>query len=700
MTYQSVIRNFVNINIEQAKRLREQLSLSMPPQMLQFCANYYKNYLKRDPFVDELKMLDMLVSSREANCSFVALTELLANDTFAARTYADMLKKRKQLYPNLTRPCTLGEAANLASEYIRRARGESGKPRSIPSIENVRDSITYPDATCVAAPNSAYRLRIFPVSQTELSEGDILLLTSPLGDDTQAAFRRKSAALLRNKTVMQYLKGASTVGRDGILAELLNLSDGALIHLPALSPIGTSAPVTTLCEGFAGSQILRVSPHQLNIVASLLAKGGVRAVPFAAVKKEPQFVFMRNKQSSFALDAHFLRTLNCYRAACAKLKNEANSTPDVISFGGVGGGKCTYLSPESAAQIGEVAETGSTACVAASSSLKNSPYKTALWSVLAPVASLCAHGVPYTDQSLSVAVEFPEDLENAETVGSCTSAILGLYRAQMELGIATAGRIHTRTTKGLDAPAVSVWATAQNIQKSANTFAKSGSFVYAVTPKLDKDGLPDFQALRQMLGEIAKFAKNGSIISSRVLVGEAITDGIRKMKSTFTCTLSDKSIAAGDKLPLCILIESQEDLPLSLVGKVQPCRQPAPEAIEIPERTELIACERPDIVIVSTLLDSDAMALAAYLEERGAQVSLFAEPEKDAMALSRTILTTQTLILCQNAKLPETKQMKFALDSLRRAGGILLSLSKNTAPEGFISPKNGIDEGILQKICL
>ena len=94
------------------------------------------------------------------------------------------------------------------------------------------------------------------------------------------------------------------------------------------------------------------------------------------------------------------------------------------------------------------------------------------------------------------------------------------------------------------------------------------------------------------------------------------------------------------------------------------------------------------------------MALAAYLEERGAQVSLFAEPEKDATALSRAILTTQTLILCKNARLPETRQMEFALNSLRRAGGILLSLSKNTAPEGFISPKNGIDEGILQKICL
>ncbi len=699
MTYCSVIRNFANIGIEQAEKLRKQLTLSMPAEMLKFCAGYYKNQVRRDPFVDELKMLDMLVNARENDGSFAVLTEFLTNDAFIARTYADLLKKRKQLYPNLSRPATLAEAANLASEYIRRARGESCQTRFFPSIENVRNSITYPDSNCIAAPNSAFRLRLLPLTHTEVVEGDILVLMSPAPNDTQSAYRHKSAALLKNKELMQYLKGVSTIGRGGILRELLNMTDGALIHLSALSSTGTSIPVTALCEGFEGCCILRVAPYQWNIAAALLAKGGIRALPFASIKKEPQFVFARNRQPSFMLDAHFLRTLNRYRTACAKLATESNLAPDTIFFGGIGGGKCSYLLPETVAQLGEVVDIDSTACVAASSIITNAPYKTALWSELASIASLSAHGVPYSNQSLAIALEFPEDMAKTETVGNCISSILGLYRAQVELGLATTGRVSIRTTKDLNDPSVSVWAMAHNVQKVSSTFTKSGSFVYAVSPKLDKDGLPEFSALRQMLAQIANFAIEGKILSCRTLVGEAITDGIRKMSLTHTCVLSDKSVAAGDKLPLCILIESEEDLPLSLVGKVQPYRPMLRETVEISERTDLIACERPDVVIVSTLLDNNALALAAHIENRGARVSLFLEPEKESIALARAILTTQTLILCQNAKLPETKQLDFALDSLRRAGGILLSLSKNTVPEGFVSLKNGIDKEILQKIC-
>ena len=49
MNYLSVIRNFANIGTEQAEKLRELLSLSMPVEMLKFCGSYYKNQIKRDP---------------------------------------------------------------------------------------------------------------------------------------------------------------------------------------------------------------------------------------------------------------------------------------------------------------------------------------------------------------------------------------------------------------------------------------------------------------------------------------------------------------------------------------------------------------------------------------------------------------------------------------------------------------------------
>ncbi len=700
MTYRSVIRNFSNIGTAQAEKLRDLLSLSMPTEMLKFCGTYYKNQLKRDPFVDELKMLDMLVCTRDREGSSLALTEFLTNDAFIARTYADLLKKRKQLWPEASHPCTLDEAANVASEYIRRARGQDRCAKHFPSIENVRDSITYPDNNCVAAQGSPYRMRLLPLASTDIAEADTLILMSPVGNDTSIEFRRKSAALLRSKELLQYVKGVSTVGRGGILRELLQMTDGVLIQLSSLSPIGTSVPVTTLCDGFLGCHILRVAPHQWNIVNTLLAKGGVRALPFASIKKEPQFIFVRDKQSSFVIDAHFLRSLNRLKPACAKLVDEASLSPSPIIFGGIGGGKCGYFAPEAAEQIGEVVQIGSTACAAAFATAAKAPYKTALWSVLTSVATLCARGVSCSDQALSVALEFPTDLSDTVTVGKCISTVLGLYRAQTELGIVTAGRVSARTEENLDSPTVSVWTTAQNIKKVSSTFTKSGSLVYAVSPALDPDGLPDFSALRQLLHQIAKFANEGKILACRVLAGEAITDGIRKMSNTHTCVLSDKTVAAEGKIPLCILLESEESLPLHCIGKVHPYKRLPKPQTNIPERTDLIACKKPDVVIVSSLTDNNAMALAALLEDRGAHVSLFTAPDAEAAALSRAMMTTQVLILCPNAKLPQTKQTDFALDTLRRAGGILLSLSKKCAPEGFISVSRGIDEEILQKICL
>lgn len=698
MNYLSVIRNFANIGTEQAEKLRELLSLSMPVEMLKFCGSYYKNQIKRDPYVDEIKMLDMLVSAREKNGAFSVLTEFFTNDAFVARTYADLVKKRKQLYPNLARPITLREAANLASEYIHRARGTDKIPHFLPSIENVRDCISYPDANCVTTSHSALRLRMLPIARTEVTEGDVLILVSSSGNDVQAVFARKISALLGDKELMQYVKGVANVGRGGILQELLNMTDGVQVQLSALSTIGTSVPVTALCDGYMGSKILRVAHQYWSVVTTLLAKSGVRALPFATVKNDTKFVFVRDRKSSFVLDAHFLRTLNRYKPTAARLGNEATLPPDKIAFGGIGGGRCDYLAPETTEQIGEVVHLDGTACVAASSTPASTPYKTALWSVLAPIASLCACGVSYDKQLLSIALEIPDDLSDERTVGKCIAGVLGLYRAQTELALPTTGRVSIRGIADSIAPTLSVWSLAQSKKKMPATFTKSGSFVYAVAPKLDKDGLPDFAALRQLLNQLARFASEGKILSSRTLVGEAVTDGIRKMSLSHTCVLSDKRVAAEGKVPLCILIESEAELPFAYIGKVHPFIRLPRETVDIPARTELVACDRPEVVIVATLADSNAMALASLLENRGAHVSLFTEAEKNAVALSRAILTTQSLILCNRAKLPETKQIQFALDTLQRAGGILLSLSPTATVEGFVSLKNGINEEILQKI--
>ena len=701
MPYFPIIRNFayIGVSVTEAEHLRSQLSLTMPTEMLKFCANYYKNQLRRDPFADELQMLDMLADARGRDGSSLAVTEFLTNDAFVAQTYADLLQKRKQLHPGLLSPITLGEAASVASDYIHRAKDSNSFSHPVSSIENVRNSVTYPDATCVTTKDSAYRLRLLPLSNTTLSNEDALILVAPESDDTQDEFRHKFADLLCNKELLQYVKGVSTVENGGILRVLLNITDGVLVQLSSLFSTETYSAATALCKDFLGCHVLRVAQHQWNLATTLLVRCGVRAFPFAAIKPEPKFVFVRDNNTSFSLDTHFLRSLNKYQTACAKLTDESTLTPSSISFGGIGGGKCSYLTPDSADRIGEVIEIGSTACVAASAKTTTAPFKTALLSVLAPVATLCTSGVHYTNQTLSMALEIPANLTDDACVGNCMATLLGLYRAQTELGLAAQNRTAIRLEESLTSPNVSVWALAKNPTKTATTFTKSGSFVFAVSPEFDSDGLPNFAALRQMLSQIASFANDGKILSCRTLIGESINKGIRKMSHTHTCVFSNEVLNAKENLPLCILIESDQELPFCCIGKVHPYKRLPKEALDIPKRTDLIACERPEIVIVSSIGDNNAMALAALLEERGAHVSLFAHPTAQKMQLSRAILTTQTLILCPNAHLPHSKEIDFALETLHRAGGIFLSLSKNIVPDGFIPLKKGIDEEILEKIC-
>ena len=554
MTYCSVIRNFAKFDIVQAEKLREQLSLSMPAEMLQFCGKYYKTQIKRDPFADELQMLDKLVSLRESIGVSLAIAEFSTNDAFVARTYADMLKKRKQLFPNSVHPMTLGEAINFANEFICHAKRIDARNNPFSSIENIKDIVSYPDASCVTAPGSAYRMRLLPHPQTEVTSGDMLVLISPAANDTPTAFYRKVSALLQNQELMQNVKSVSCVGNGGILRTLLSMTDGAVIQLSALSPIGTSIPATALCDGFFGCRILRVAPPQWNIVAALLAKCNVRSILFASVKSEPQFVFARDAQSSFALDTRFLRSLNRYTKGGAKLADEFALSPTPIAFEGIDGGKCANS-------------------VASYAQLESAPYQTALWSVLAPIASLCANGVPYSKQILSLAWEFPADLSDSATVGKCLAGILGIYRVQTELGLFASRDVPLRADKDLKSPSVSVWITAQETSPLPCIFTKEESLVYAFTPKLDKDGLPDFFVLRQAFTQLAKLAEEGKILSCCPLVGESITDGIRKMSDTFTWNLRDRAVASEGALPFCLLIESEHALPWRNVGLVRPWKQ-------------------------------------------------------------------------------------------------------------------------------
>ena len=106
------------------------------------------------------------------------------------------------------------------------------------------------------------------------------------------------------------------------------------------------------------------------------------------------------------------------------------------------------------------------------------------------------------------------------------------------------------------------------------------------------------------------------------------------------------------------------------------------------------------LMALATGGDTDACALASLLTENGATVHAFVTDAPDALKLSRALLQSQTLILCQKAPLPHTPQMQFALQTLRHAGGRVLMLGSASAKmQGAIQLPLGLTSEHLSVLC-
>ena len=570
MKHYTVIRDFKNMNLSQAENLRARLSLSMSADTLTFCSNYYKTKLKRDPFLDEVKMMDMLTAAKKQVGASLSLTEYFTNDALVATTYADMLKKHKELHLEEGHPLTLAEAANVANEYLTFCRKQKKREIFHPYIEDAQNGTFYPDASCAAVANSPYRLRLLELADDAAVKKDVFVLICPAEEDNKSTFHRKVITFLQNDKLMQLVKNIATVGNGGILAELLHMANGAQIQLTALAIDGTPIAATSLCNQYSGCQILRIAKKRLKKVSAILESEGLRTIPFATSIPKPKFVFEYDEDSKFEIETHFLCSLTSYETVCAKPQYKSSRDFLTVLLDLLWNKVVSPLTLESTTQIGEVTQIDSHLCVASTATPVDEHYKTAVCSILAPVLSLCASGVPYDEQKLTVALEVPKNLSNDEVVSKYMSTVLGLYRAQMELKLTSQNSTFVQNDATASTPSIYVWAIAENAKKIPSLFTKPDSFVYAVTPAFDNDGLPDFGEFRQTLNSIAKLARKGKILSSRVLWDETIIDGIREMSSAYSCDITEKNFLNEVKLPLCILIESNKRLPWRCVGKVLP----------------------------------------------------------------------------------------------------------------------------------
>ncbi|MBQ2735339.1 MAG: hypothetical protein IJF33_05855 [Clostridia bacterium] len=699
MFFQGKVRGFSTYTKEMLEQMRQDLSLSLSADQLLHCVTYYKTAQKRDPFIEELQMIDRLVANKAASPANAATVEFLTNDSLGAQTYSDLLRKRRALKPDVKYPMTIAEAFETVDGYLNRV----GKRNDTDTIFLLEDPALRPfSATrnCVCVSDTGLRLRAVPKSKLPCKEGDLLVLLIPRTDSYADRQGASVGNFLQDKTANGTIKQILTVGAGGLLEVLLNLTEGARIEPQRLSLAGEAVPLTALSGSYLGDYVLRVEPARFEVLYRDAAACGVSTRVFASITKGGAYTFS-GSDFSFSLASDFLRSLFPILPITAALadakehnpKTEILHTPTSASF-------CSYLQRENGqAQTYAVEDR---LYAAAYSAPVESCFQAALDTALIPVMTLAAAGVHYVDQQLAIGLELPMG-DDRYIVGNTLSTILGVYRLQSELAIPAVSKT-VAYKEGIDRPHLTVYAIGKQAPTATTKLTKEGNAVYCITPDRHDDGTVDFASLRDLLRSVAALRQKGILQSARILCNESVTEGLRHLSTDrLFCRLTSDIFASEEPLSLAFLLETTQPITAKRVGTVT-----QRDTVSTPLTSEslaigpsLIWSPKPSVVIVAKKTDIAAQILCSHLLERGANARLFSDEEKDANRLSRALLGAQTLILCSKAKLAETERLQFAAEVFAKAGGttLLVGGAKIDKIADAIAQPNGIPADTVALIC-
>ncbi len=165
---------------------------------------------------------------------------------------------------------------------------------------------------------------------------------------------------------------------------------------------------------------------------------------------------------------------------------------------------------------------------------EKSPYHGAYLAVVESASKLIATGASFQDVYLTFQEYFLRVGKDAKRWGQPTAALLGAFKAQMDLKIAAIGGKDSMsgTFEDIDVPPtlVSFAVTTEKIQNIiSNEFKKSGSKVVCLRPAYDENGLPKADSLLAIYDRVTQLMRAGKVISCYTPGLGGIGEAIMKM---------------------------------------------------------------------------------------------------------------------------------------------------------------------------
>ena len=384
---------------------------------------------------------------------------------------------------------------------------------------------------------------------------------------------RKIQRLFRNPEVSRLIKRCNDFGAGGVSVAIGELADGLDIDLNA---------VPKKYEGLDGTE-LAISESQERMACVIEAENreaflalaneeNLEATVVAKVKAEPRLTMTWNGVTICDISRDFLNSNGAEKhidVSAPKIECYKKETPVSFKYGmktvatdlntcskrglserfdstiGAGtvlmpfGGK--YQRTPIQAMVHKISVEKKHTDLASFMSWgynpmisEKSPYHGAYLAVVESASKLVATGASFEDVYLTFQEYFEKPMKDAKRWGKPLSALLGAFKAQMDLGIAAIGGKDSMSGsfEKLDVPPTLI-SFAVTTDKVGNVispeFKKAGSKVVLLKPKYDENGLPVKDSLLKLYDLVTSLMREGKVLAAYTPTYGGIAEAVFKM---------------------------------------------------------------------------------------------------------------------------------------------------------------------------
>ena len=384
---------------------------------------------------------------------------------------------------------------------------------------------------------------------------------------------RKLQRLFRNKTACRMIKRCNDFGAGGVSVAVGELADGLDIDLNAVPKKydgldGTELAISESQERMA----VVVEKENVEKFIELALSENLEATVVARVTEEPRLKMRWNGNTIVDISREFLNSngaekhidiapakTECYKKAdatdFAKEYKALVSDLNVCSKRGLSerfdstigagtvlmpfGGKNQLTPIQAMVQKISVEKKHTDDCSFMAWGYnpyisEKSPYHGAYLAVIESVAKLIATGASFEDVYLTFQEYFEKPNKDAKRWGKPLSALLGAFKAQLDLGIASIGGKDSMSGsfEDLDVPPtlVSFAVTTDKVNNViTNDFKKAGSKVVLLKPEYDENGLPTAESIKELFAKVTALMREGKVYSCYTPTFGGVAEAVYKM---------------------------------------------------------------------------------------------------------------------------------------------------------------------------